>query len=667
MFLNRARTSGRHPEISGICRRPIVRAAVVLVFLGGAVGSALGQRRPIIQWNEMGHTEPSHAESVRAEAIRAEPIVHREGVREPASVIAKPYAPASRREEAADEAVAAETGAYLENVAPGGGREKTSALATSFGRGGGLQREAWWNGAIQQSILDRPGDSVSLGLGDLYRRTLEHSNRVKALATTPLVRETGIAEAEGEFNPELYAESRYDRRNDPTGSLLETERPGSFLRERAWSFAGGLRKRVRSGAQVGLQQEFAENSSNAPFFVPREQGQTRVTLSVMQPLLRGAGVAYNRSQVQLAKLDAESGYHQFVGELEALLAEINRLYWRIYLARGVLLEKKRIVDETEAVVAEIESRGDLDSIASQRSRARAALARRKAELVRAELEVKNAESRLRTLVNDPALVGAGVAEIVPGDLPIATMEAADFDRCVAEALSQRPEIRMAENDFRSADLRELVAANERRPRLDLVGEVGTAGLRASGNDLTQAFNDRYNGGQPTWGVGVVGSIPLGNETAKARHLRAQLEARQARDLLRATMDEVLLDVQIAHREVATAWPDARAKWEAATAAEQELAVLRDRREVETAESGASLYLEQLLDAQQRRAFAREDFLAALAIYNAALANLDRAKGTLLQAEGIGVRRTEDDAYLPLIQMVKDEASAQAKSIYQSYK
>lgn len=590
----------------------------------------------------------------------------RQAVRNPEEAIVESYEPASRREIAAGRAIFDETEKFKEDLTFGSMREQASALASLFGRGGGLHRETWWNDGVQEPILGTSGKRMKLGLDEIYRRTLSHSNQVKALAGIPLIRETAVAEAEAEFDPEVYAESRYDRANEPSGSSLERNEPGDLFRKRGWTFESGIRKRTATGAEIGLKQQLSQESSNAEYFVPREQGRARATLSVMQPLLRGAGKTYNRSFVQIAKLETESGYSEFIGELEKHLAEVNRLYWQLYLARGAHLEKRRLVHETEATVAEIESRGDLDSISSQRSRARSALASRKADLVRSELEIKNAESRLRTLINDPSFVSENVGEILPGDLPIATMEAPSFDESISDALSLRPEIRLAENQFRAADLRELVAENEKRPTLDFVGEVGTSTLRGSG-DWTGAFNEQYNGGEPSWGVGLVASIPLGRKAEKARHLRARLEARQARDQLRATLDEVLLDVQIAHREVVTAWPDTRAKWEAAMAADQELSVLYDRREVETVESGTSLYLEKILDAQQRLAFAREDFLEALAIYNASLTNLERAKGTLLRQENIEVVRGEDELHLPLIQMVKDEAAAEAKAVYDTYK
>lgn len=590
----------------------------------------------------------------------------KDAVRSPATVLAKPYEPASRQELKAEDELETLAQAYQEGASFGGLRAQAGSLAKYFGRSGGFGRDAWWNREVQQPLLDTSGTTLSLGLEEVYRRTLNHSNQVKVLASIPLIRETSVAEAEGEFDPELFAQRRYDHSREPSGSRIESNVPGRYLRERGWTFEGGLRKRVRTGAEVSLTQELSDIDNDADYFSPRQQGRARATLSVRQPLLRGAGIAYNRSEIQLAKIDSESAYGEFIGELELHLMEVNRLYWKLYLARGSLVEKKRLVSETEAVVAEIEARSDLDSIASQRSRARAALASRKSDLVRAELEIKNAESRLRTLVNDPSFISEKVGEIIPADLPTNTLESPDFDKSVQEALSLRTEIRLAENEFRAADIRELIAQNEKRPSLDLIAEYGTSTLRGQG-DWTGAFNDQYNGGEGTWGVGVVASIPLSNKTAKARHLRTQLEVRQAKDRLRATLDEVLLDVQIAHREVVTAWPDARAKWEAAVAAEQELAVLHDRRDVEAAEMGTSLYLENILDAQQRRAFAREDFLLALATYNSALTNLERAKGTLLQSEQISVAREQDDQHLPVIKLIKNEAAQQAKAVYQSYK
>lgn len=587
-------------------------------------------------------------------------------VRLPASLMGETYEPKSDAEEARDAQIADGAGAFLNDAVSNKDQEKVSPVAKSFASSGGISRQSWWSGDVERPVLATTGKVVHMGLDEIYQRALTHSSQIKVFATLPLIRETAIDEAEGEFDPEFFAQSRYDRTHEPTGSELETGNSDDFFKERGWTFEGGVRKRFMPGTQVTLGQELSAVTNNSEFFTPNDQGRSKLRLSVMQPLLRGAGPKYNRTLIQIAKLDAETGYDEFIRQLETHLMEVNRTYWSLYLARAAYQEKKRLVSETEGVVKELESRGNLDSIASQRSRARSALATRKADLVRSELAIKNAESRLRTLVNDPMFVDQQVGEVIPADPPLAAPIAPQFDRSVAEALAFRPEVKQAENHLRAADLREYMAENEKLPTLNAIAEVGVSSLKGDG-DFGGAYGDQWDDSEPTWGAGLMASVPWGRKSAKARHLRTQLEVRQKTDQLRSTMETVLLEVQIAHREVMTAWPDTKAKWEAAVASAEELQVLNDRREVETSEGGTSLYLEKLLDAQERRAIAREEFLRALVVYNSALTNLDRAKGTLLQEEGIGVRRTEDEEELPLVQLVKQEVSDKTVRNYELQK
>ncbi|MCB1229331.1 MAG: TolC family protein [Verrucomicrobiae bacterium] len=589
-----------------------------------------------------------------------------DAVRLPASLIGETYEPKSKAEEERDATIANDAEGFVRDSTAGQDEEKVSPVAESFAKSGPISRQTWWAGDVERPVLATTGKVVHMGLDEIYQRALVHSSQIKVFATLPLIRETAIDEAEGEFDPELYAQSRYDRTHEPTGSVLETGDPNDFFKERGWTFEGGVRKRFMPGTQLSLSQELSAVTNNSEFFTPDDQGRAELKLSVMQPLLRGAGAKYNRTLIQIAKLDAEAGYDEFIRQLETHLMEVNRTYWALYLARAAYQEKKRLVAETEGVVKELESRGNLDSIASQRSRARSALATRKADLVRSELAIKNAESRLRTLVNDPMFVEQQVGELIPADPPLAAPIAPQFDQSVAEALAFRPEIKQAENHLRAADLREYMAKNEKLPTLNAIAEVGVSSLKGDG-DWSGAYGDQYDDSEPTWGAGIIASVPWGRKSAKARHLRTELEVRQKTDQLRSTMETVLLEVQIAHREVTTAWPDTKAKWEAAVAAEQELSMLEDRREVESAESGTSLYLEKLLDAQERRALARDEFLRALVVYNSALTNLDRAKGTLLQEEGIGVRRVEDEQELPLVQLVKQEVADQTVRNYELQK
>ncbi|MEM9016475.1 MAG: TolC family protein [Verrucomicrobiota bacterium] len=586
-------------------------------------------------------------------------------VNDSATVFKDTYEPKTEEEEEREESIDETIGDFLNSAIEEGDKESLSPAAERAASEGQLYTDDWWAYSQRDRLLNSKGKSVPLSLDEIYTRTLANSSQVRVFAALPLIRETAIDEAKAEFDPEAFVESRYDFTDEPTVTTLETGNANDFFRESGWTFEAGVSKKFLAGTRVVLAQELYDRTNNSEFFIPNEQGNAQLKLSVIQPILKGAGTKYNRTMMQIARLDAETGYDEFVRQLETHLLEVNRSYWALYLARSVYQEKKRLVHETRGVSDELASRGTLDASSNQISRTEAALASREAELVRSELAIKNAESRLRALVNDPWFITGGIGEIIPGDMPVAGRYIPEFEEMVDAALTYRPEIRQAEKHLQASDLREAMARNEKLPTLNLFAESGIGALEAGG-DTGSAFSNQFEDTRPTWGVGVMASVPLGRRAEKARHLRTELEVRQMEDQLRSTMDTVLLEVQVAHREVTTAYPDMKAKYKAAKAAEEELQVLNNRRGLD-AEEGEALYLEKLLDAQERRAMAREDFLKSLVVYNASITNLDRATGTLLQAEDVGVERTVDENDLPILRLHKNEAAKNAIASYAALK
>ncbi|MDF1825946.1 MAG: TolC family protein [Verrucomicrobiales bacterium] len=582
-------------------------------------------------------------------------------INDSASVFKENYEPVSEEEQDRDLSIDETIGGFLSEAVETGVRESLSPAAERAANSGSVYLDEWWADSHRDPMLNVKGKAVGMQLDEIYTRTLANSSQVRVFAALPLIRETAIDEAKAEFDPESYVESRYNFTDEPTGSTLETGSANDFFRERGWTMEAGVRKKFLAGTEVVVAQDLGQKSNNSEFFIPGDQGNARLRLSVVQPLLKGAGAKYNRTMMQIAKLDAETGYEEFVRQLETHLMEVNRSYWALYLARAMYQEQKNLVNETRGVADELAARGTLDASSSQISRTQAALASREATLVRSELAIMNSESRLRALVNDPWFVTGGIGEIIPSDMPMIGRYVPDFETMVDAALTYRPEIRQAEKHLQASDLREAMARNEKKPTLNLLAETGLSSLRGSG-DTGGAFGDQFQDSVPNWGVGVMASVPWGRRAEKARHLRTELEVRQMEDQLRSTMDTVLLEVQVAHREVSTAYPDMKAKYKAAKAAEEELAVLNNRRGLDVQE-GEALYLEKLLDAQERRSLARESFLKSLVVYNSAITNLDRASGTLLQAEDVGVHRDVDEDELPILRLTKDEAAKNAIASY----
>lgn len=514
----------------------------------------------------------------------------------------------------------------------------------------------WWIRG-QKNTLGDNSQSQGITVDDLYVRAIQHSNQIKVFSDLPLIRETGIQEAKGEFDTNAFLQGKFDRKNDPVGSTLTTGGASRF-RQDEWSFEAGAKKKFITGTEVTLSQELSRTDNNSIYFIPNPQSKATLSLSVVQPLLKGAGVSYNRSTLRIARIDSEIAMSEFIRQSESHLLEITRTYWALYAARVTYLQKAKLVDETSRVADELKARQTVDAKQSQLFRAQSALASRRADLVRQEAAIRNAQDRLKALVNDPDLLASAGTELVPRDRLILSSMPVDTQFSARQALESRPEIAQAFLQLRAATIRENMQRNELLPELNLVLQGSLGGLDSA--DYGTAYERQYGKGQPGWGAGFVFSFPLENNIAKARHERRQLELRQQIDQVRTTIDTVLLEVKVSAREVSTAYRETQAKFSAVKAFTEDIESLQARRAVQTASpapgvddsSVTAQYLDTLLDSQDRRSNAEEEFIRAAANYQISIVNLERAKGKLLNYSSIDVVRTKDENNLPLLRLEK---------------
>ncbi|MDF1816523.1 MAG: TolC family protein [Verrucomicrobiales bacterium] len=561
-----------------------------------------------------------------------------------------PYEPNGCQEECLEEKTVETKAKFVENTLKEFAHEGKATAGTNLSNY--RISDKWWSHDVTAQLL---GDSnpATVNLDCVYQTAIAHSTQVKVFGNIPIIREAGIDEARGAFDTEAFSTMKLNRIHEPVGSRLEAGGNQPYFSEREWTMETGVRKQLRTGAQASLTQGNARTTNNSQFFTPSDQGKGRLSLTLMQPLLRGAGIRYNESVIRIAKLDHQIGTQEFIRQIETHLTKVNRSFWALYLARAIYVEKKRIVGETEATVQKIRGRGNLDTMASQRARAESALASRQAELVRSELAIKNAESRLRALINDPGLIERGIGELIPCDSPITSPVCTSFEDAAKVAIACRPEIRQAEHNLQASNIREQMARQDKLPELNLFGETSISDLHGSG-DWEGAMRSEFNDSEPNWAVGVTVSQSIERRLPRAQHLRSEIELRQQHQRLQSTMETVQLEVRVAYREVTTAFPDMVAKHKAALAAEKDLEVMKRRRSVD-GDGGANLasvYLENLIEAQGRLLTAREEFLKSLIVYNVALTNFERAKGTLIRSEGFDFEKGVDDCGLPELRLAK---------------
>ncbi|MEL7464525.1 MAG: TolC family protein [Pseudomonadota bacterium] len=507
----------------------------------------------------------------------------------------------------------------------------------------------WWDDEMAAAMApDRR--VVSGGLGDFVYSALANSEQVKVFGDLPAIRETGIAEAEGRFVPELFAEARIEQTDEFSSSLAETAGDPHRLRNER-EVEVGIRSRLRTGGEITLAQRFTDIESNETAFQPNEdQVRSRTVLTLLQPLLRGSGSTVANAPTEIARLDTDIARFEFWRQTESHLLEVERAYWALYLARAEFMQMNRLARRTAGVAGRLAARSELDADAVLISRARAASTARQAELVRARTAIRNAEARLAALLNDPLLDGAA-NELVPMTAPGAQLRAEPVTDLIDDVLTRRPEVQQAFLQHQASIIREGVAANEALPQLDLVLEGRYSG-GANGNSLDRAFDDSLNEGFG-YLIGLRFSIPLGYDERAARRDRRVIETRQQERQVNVVMATAFLDLETALNEYRVAIEDVSFAERARKSAQNELFVIDRRwREGGLGEGGLAL-LSALLDAQERLQQAERNTASAQASLEIASANMARARGGLLDRWGVSLATVEGRRGQPTYRPITD--------------
>ncbi|MEM9351490.1 MAG: TolC family protein [Planctomycetota bacterium] len=488
-------------------------------------------------------------------------------------------------------------------------------------------KKLWWAEEVrtpQRGI----GPTVALTLEDIAVEALSHSHQIQSLRVLPAIGETRITQAEAAFDATVFLENRWFDRDEPVGSFLTTGGVPRFLEETVTENIG-YRRKTQTGASVEVSQQLILQESNSTFFIPNDQAQTRLSVSLRQPLLRDAGKKVNRSLIVLASVDTRVAWDEYLEGLQDHLLKVVRQYWQLYLQRSLVLQKQRNLDRAVRIQKELENRRQIDALRSQIARARSKVASRRADLIRAQAGVRNAEAQLRSLVNSPRLCGRGGPELLPADAPVD--HPAFGDLCLAKqtALQHRPEIDNLLAQIKANAVRTDVAKNQLLPSLALVLDGYVNGLTGE-YDVGRSFGDQFSEGAPSYTAGLAIEVPLGRRQARARLRQRQLElARLSRQLSTATA-ELGAEVEIANREVRIVHQEFIARLAALEATRAEVEYLTERwRMLPGYEQSTSFVLDDLLNAEDRLVEEEQQVVAAQVRQALADAELQRALGTLL--------------------------------------
>ena len=370
-------------------------------------------------------------------------------------------------------------------------------------------------------------------------------------------------------------------------------------------------------------------------------------LTLNQPLLRDFGIDVTNRFINIAHNTLGINKELFRSVLMNTAVSVEQAYLDlVYARRNVDVVKDSLFlarDQSRITQIRIDvgASAPLDIL-----QPRVQIATTEEQLIAAIASVRDAEDRLRALMNLPA--GDWDRPIIPTDNVGYTPMTITTDAAVAQALSLRPEVRENQLNTATRRIEYLYARNQVRPRVDATASLGAAGLAGNAlatNPITgqptglrssaypHALQQIVSGDFPSWTVGVNLAMPILNIGARAEAKRAQLDYEQSKATEDQTRQNIQVDVRKAVRDIDTAAKEIGASRTAREAAEQNLDAERKRYE-----NGMTTNF-NVLQIQQQLSDARVRELQALVGYNKAVANYHAAVGDLLDVRNIKV---EDD-------------------------
>lgn len=523
------------------------------------------------------------------------------------------------------------------------------------------QSPLWWHEVVVRQM--RPDSTpVEITLEQILVRSIECSSQISVISDVPLIRRTGIVGAQSTFDPIAFMDARWDQFDNPVGNTLTTGGPTRYLNNNMISSVG-MRQKNLVGGQLELVQQFGWQQTNSRFFVPNPQGNSRLALNYTQPLMQGRGKMYNESLIFLAQIDTDVAQDEFCAQLQTHLQEIVRAYWDLYEERGSLAQYRKSYERAMDVLEKLTHRIEIDAVLAQIQRAEAEVATRHADVLGSEMEVKNAESRIRSLVGDPLLGQYETVELIPVIIPNMVPTLVDPADAMAIAVQNRPEVGRALKLIKSGTVRLDMSRNELLPVLNLVTQAYVMGLEGGGS-TGGAWTNQFTAGNPSYSVGLQYEVPLGLRAAKTLNERRMLELRQFRNQYETTLRTIKLEVEVAVRTVQTSHEKMVAQEHALIASTTQLDYLEKRWRLLPPDAGnGSVVLENLLIAQERVVKNENSYLDAQTTYNVSLINLKRATGEFLQNDWTTreeYREECEDIKTRLVEKPNQETTSPAK-------
>ena len=443
----------------------------------------------------------------------------------------------------------------------------------------------------------------------------------------------------GTYDPEISFMASYADTKTPTSSSLIED---GIINAEALSFGSELSGKLPTGTFYKLYDlEVSRTETDSPIDSLSPSWSASLGFSVGQELLRGFDIASNRVSVVLSRKDKNISVYEFERVVAKTLFDLEKSYWGVVAAaRDRDLEKKAYdlaldLERRTGIQVEV---GVLPRVTLTQARSESAA--RKVRMINAENAYEASMDALKNLLVIPLEESVELLEITDS-MPTAYDPVSELE-AVLQAFEKRPEMRRSGQEMEKAQALKTFYSRQRLPRLTVEGRLEYLGLGGSENpdrlvfggldsvsprfaDSSHAYDSIVDRDFPSWSVTGKLSFPVFGRKAGGAYAKARADYDRSVISYQKQKDAVRFDVRNAIREIASSQKKMEAALLSTNLAREVL-----RNEEEKFKVGLSTTRE-ILEAQRDLISAEAGYISAFASHRIALADLERARGTMIES------------------------------------
>ena len=514
--------------------------------------------------------------------------------------------------------------------------------------------------AVENSeVIRELGGSILTGpdaIQSIYNPAITHSDPIFG-------EEAAISQFDATFSSSLFFEKN-DR--DVNNQFLGTN--GTVLQDLG-SFRNSIDKKTAYGTLLSLRSISDYDFNNAignRFGNPSSSWSQILEGEARQPLLRGLGAGINRiagpgasvgefNGIRVAMLRTDVSATQFKIAVRDLVSNVENAYWDLYYAYRDLEAKKAARDnalKSWQVIKTLSNAKKEGGEADKEGQAREqyfrfesdvqdAMYGRKTDATRTRNGstggtfrptpgVRIAERRLRRIMGIDV---NGNELLMTNDEPLIVSYSFDWDNLVADAESNRGELKIRSKRIEELNLQLLAAKNSALPQFDVVGRYR---FRGFGKDLAGssptfpigAWNDLVDGDHQEWQAGFEFNMPFGFRQAYSAIQNINQKLTREKQILHEQRRQIVNDLSDAVQDLKRSFTVYELQYNRLQGALDQL------KAVEKTNALKKAPINLVLEAQRRVLDAQTQLFRSKIEYVLALRNVHLEKGTLLENKQI---------------------------------